>query len=165
MVGVLQPPLPGAEHAELGGEEEHGGKQGVLGPQAVPAGVQHLQVAQVVEGAQHRGKEGEHQEGQPHRGAAALHQLRPETAQYHASYLLSDEQSPSHSEKEGRPQAQEGQIQGLRPPPKESGPAGGLIPFHPHQREQAVIPPGDAPLYPHGEEQGHESHEAAEDAA
>ena len=49
-------------------------KQGVLGPQAVPAGVQHLQVAQVVEGAQHRGKEGEHQEGQPHRGAAALHQ-------------------------------------------------------------------------------------------
>ena len=66
VVGVLQPPLPGAEHAELGGEEEHGGKQGVLGPQAVPAGVQHLQVAQVVEGAQHRGKEGEHQEGQPH---------------------------------------------------------------------------------------------------
>ena len=31
------------------------------------------------------------------------------------------QQSPSHSEKEGRPQAQEGQIQGLRPPPKESG--------------------------------------------
>ena len=83
VVRVLQPPLPGAEHPQLGGEEKQGGKQHVLGPKAVPLALQHLQIAQIVDRPQDGRKQGEHHEGQPHRAPPALHQLRPNGTQQH----------------------------------------------------------------------------------
>ena len=165
VVRVLQPPLPCAKHPQQSGEKEHGGKQRVLAPQAVPGVVQNLDVPQVVHGPQDGREDRQQHEGQPDRRAAALLQFRFQTAQQHPSHLLPDEQRPSHGEKQRRPAEQQRHVPGLRPAPEELRELGFRVPIHPGQGQQAVVPPGDEPHQPIREQHGQGAEEAAGDPA
>ena len=51
MPQMFQPPQVGSIGGYHGREEEHGIKQGVLGPQAIPAVGEDLKILQIIEGA------------------------------------------------------------------------------------------------------------------
>ena len=67
----------------ISGLKEAGGKQGVLAPQAVPLALQHAQVAQVVEGPQKGGEDGQNQKGDPDGTAPAFEQLSLQASHQH----------------------------------------------------------------------------------
>ena len=65
---MFQPPQVGGIGGDHGREEEHGIKQGVLGPQAIPAVGEDLKILQIIESAVGGGKNGQHKEHCPDRG-------------------------------------------------------------------------------------------------
>ena len=80
---MFQPPQVGSIGGYHGREEEHGIKQGVLGPQAIPAVGEDLKILQIIESAVGGRKNGQHKEHCPDGGCVEFAVLRKNTAFQH----------------------------------------------------------------------------------